>query len=148
MTTLSVIIPANNEEAYLPACLDALRRQTLGAHAGACEIILAANACTDRTVDIAQGARQGLEAAGWRLTCLDLPEPGKLAALNHAETIAQGRILAYLDADVRCDPDMMSALIKALDTDAPLYASGHLIVAPPKAGSHVILPASGPRCRL
>lgn len=130
MITLSVIIPANNEEDYIGACLDALRRQDLGALAGHCEIVVAANACRDRTVERAAAAREGLEAAGWQLIILDIHEPGKPNALNRAEEAATGQVRAYLDADVSCEPDLMRLLVEALDIDTARYASGHLKVAP------------------
>ncbi|WP_050931963.1 glycosyltransferase family 2 protein [Aestuariivita boseongensis] len=130
MTSLSVIIPANNEEAWIGPCLDAMRLQEMGDAAPSREIIVAANACTDRTLQIVEQAREGLEQAGWRLVVLDIATPGKLNALNQADAIATGRVLAYLDADVPCDPDLMRLLVQTLDTDQPLYASGQLKVAP------------------
>lgn len=130
MTTLSVIIPANNEEDYIGACLDSLRLQNLDATDAGYEIVVAANACRDGTTERANAAREGLETTGWRLHLLDIPEPGKLNALNRAEEIASGRVLVYLDADVRCEPDIIRLLVHALDIDAPRYASGHLKVAP------------------
>ena len=131
MTALSVIIPANNEAGYIGPCLDALLAQEgLSAHRGGVEILVAANACRDATVAEAESRRTALEAAGWQLTVLDLPEPGKLGALNAAETRAAGRVLAYLDADVICEPALMGQLIAALDRPEPRYASGTLKVAP------------------
>lgn len=130
MTTLSVIIPANNEERYIDACLEALRLQNFHSQENGCQIIVAANACIDSTVERAGAARDGLEAAGWQFILLDIDEPGKLNALNNAEEVATGRILVYLDADVRCEPDLVRLLVEALDTDVPRYASGHLSVAP------------------
>lgn len=134
MTALSVIIPANNEGDYIEACLEALRQQELSPETrGNSEIIVAANACSDDTVAKAEAARQGLEAAQWRLVILDLPEPGKLNALNEADTHANGRVLVYLDADVICDPEMMQSLVATLDRGEPRYASGHLKVAPARS---------------
>mgnify|MGYP000536357647 CR=1 FL=1 len=129
---LSVIIPANNESRYIGACLQALALQVDLPAAGA-EIIVAANNCTDTTVIEAEDARAMLEAAGWALRVLDIAEPGKLNALNTADRVASGRVLAYLDADVICERNMMAALLAALDTDRPMYASGHLKVAPPRS---------------
>src|SRR5690242_8462496 len=48
---VSVIIPAHNEERYLPATLEALKKQTYGW----CEVIVVANGCTDRTAEVARG---------------------------------------------------------------------------------------------
>ena len=134
MTGLSVIVPANNEAGYIGPCLEALRRQDIVPGAvGGCEILVAANACRDATVAEAEAARPGLEAAGWRLEVLDLPEPGKLNALNRAEAQATGRVLAYLDADVICEPALMRLLVETLDVAEPRYASGRLEVAPPRS---------------
>lgn len=133
-TALSVIIPANNETGYIAACLRSLARQTLDPVPDrTCEIIVAANACTDSTVAEAEAERPVLQQAGWRLTVLDIDRPGKLNALNRAEDIATGRVLVYLDADVTLGPGMIAALLATLDTDAPLYASGHLVVAPARS---------------
>lgn len=130
MTVLSVIVPANNEAGYIAPCLEALRIQDINPKlSGACEIVVAANACTDATVAEVEAMRPGLEAAGWQLCVLDLETPGKLNALNHAEEQALGRVLVYLDADVVCDPSLMRLLVEALDKSAPGYASGTLKVA-------------------
>ncbi len=131
---ISVIIPANNEAGYIGPCLQALARQTLNcASIGHFEIIVAANACSDTTVAEAEAERAALEQSGWQFEVLNIEAPGKLNALNTAETAATGRVLVYLDADVICEPTMMSALIAALDVDHPLYASGQLIVAPARS---------------
>ncbi|MCE6950271.1 glycosyltransferase [Cereibacter sphaeroides] len=134
MTALSVIIPASNEAGYIGRCLQALHRQDLDPRrVGGAEILIAANACRDATVAEAEAERAGLEAAGWRLIVMDLPEPGKLNALNHAEGRASGRVLVYLDADVICEPPLMRLLVEALDIGAARYASGQLKVAPPRS---------------
>lgn len=128
---LSVIVPANNEEGYIGACLEALRCQEMGGLQG--EVIVAANACTDGTITQAEDARAGLEAAGWMLRVLDLPEPGKVAALNAADSMAVGDVLIFLDADVVVDPAMMVALHAQLAVAEPRYASGVLQVAKAKS---------------
>lgn len=129
--TLSVIIPANNEAGYIGPCLHALANQILdGLAPQQAEVIVAANACTDATLTETEAARGALEQVGWRVQVIDIATPGKLNAMNTAEATATGRVLVYLDADVICEPAMMAALVAELDTDAPLYASGHLVVAP------------------
>ena len=125
---LSIIIPANNEEGYIGACLDALLDQT--DVAAPVEIIVAANACTDRTVAIVREREAAFSALGWELTVLDLDEPGKINALNRADEIAGGGRRLYLDADVTCSPSLVSDLLRAIDGTAPVYASGRLQVAP------------------
>lgn len=128
---LSVIIAARNEEAYLGACLDALLAQQ--ATRQSCQVIVAANACDDRTVEIARSYDDRFAQRGWHLTVLDLESGGKLGALNAAEAVAQGHGLVYLDADVICDPELLPELEQALATDAPRYATGTIAVARAKS---------------
>ncbi|MEO0361151.1 MAG: glycosyltransferase [Pseudomonadota bacterium] len=135
---LSVVIPANNEEAYVEACLASVFSQTVTtAAAGGLHAVLSANACSDRTVAVAESMREGAEAAGWRLTILDRAEPGKPGALNAADAaagpMAPGDVRVYLDADVVAEPALFAELLLALATDAPRYASGRLKVAPAKS---------------
>lgn len=131
---LSVIIPANNEEAYLGRCLEALLVQEPGADGtvgtGGVEVIVAANGCTDATVAIARDHLARFEARGWRLVVLDIAAGGKINALNHADSAATGGNRLYLDADVAMGPDMLRQLGAALDRPDPVYASGRLTVAP------------------
>ena len=76
---MSVIIAARDEEAWLPGCLDSLLAQD--ATAPRLQVIVAANACRDRTVEFALARQGGFAARGWELDVLDLAEGGKLGAL-------------------------------------------------------------------
>lgn len=125
---LSVVIAARNEEAYIDPCLTALLAQQ-DMPAGTVEVIVAANACTDATVSRARAHAPAFAARGWRLDVLDLAQGGKLGALRAGEAAARGRALAFLDADVLCDPPLFAQLAAALDTPAPRYATGTLSVA-------------------
>lgn len=117
---ISVIIPASNEAGYIAACLAALFAS--GEVGGEC--IVVANGCRDATAAVARGRAAQAEAAGWALTVLDLAQGSKPNALNAGDQIARAPLRAYLDADVIASPDLMAALIAALDGDAPLYATG------------------------
>lgn len=126
----SVIIPANNEEAFIGACFDGLMAQS---HPDPVEIILSANACVDATVAIAERYRPQFAQKGWQLVILDHAEGGKLPALNRADDVARGDLRLYLDADVVMSPALLGALIDVLDQPQPTYASGQLVVAPAKS---------------
>ena len=52
---ISVVIPARNEEEFLPATIDALKAQTYKNF----EIIVVANGCNDRTADVAREMAAG-----------------------------------------------------------------------------------------
>lgn len=134
-TQLAVIIPASNEAMYIGPCLDAVLSQS---DCPKMHVIVSANACTDRTVEIAQSYHDTLTTKGHKLTVLDAAQGGKTNALNRAhaqlshQNIAAQSVI-YLDADVICDPSLMREIATALDVDAPRYATGTLCVAPAKS---------------
>jgi glycosyltransferase involved in cell wall biosynthesis len=134
--TLAVIIPASNEAGYIGRCLAALLAQDQAA--GRVLVILAANACRDATVSIAEGFAPAMVARGWRLVIDDSPVPGKLGALNRADALVNdlvggAAIRAYLDADVVCDPALLGQIRASLSGPAPAYATGTLAVARAKS---------------
>lgn len=125
---LSVVVPAAQEEDHILPCLEAVLAQR-GLNRGAIEVIVAANGCTDRTVARARGMVDAFALQGWRLTVLDLPEGGKVGALNRADAEARAPARAYLDADVVIDADLLSSTISALARPQPVYATGRMRVA-------------------
>lgn len=130
MTAISVIIPANNEEGYIGACLDGLIAQEV---VGLVEVVVSANACSDGTVQIAQGYEDRLTQKGWHLIVLDLPEGGKPNALNRADEVITGDIRVYLDADVVMSPQLLNELATVLAVPRPAYASGSMVVSRAKS---------------
>lgn len=129
---LSVLLPASNEAAWIGPCLDALLASDPPGMPA--EVIVIANACTDATVAEARARQDRAAAAGWRLTVLDLTEPGKLNAMNRGEELAQGSIRAWLDADVLVSPPLMAQIATALAAaPGPAYASGTPQVAPARS---------------
>lgn len=128
---ITIIIPAHNEVAYIETCLQALLSQSDAA--GAMHIILAANACRDGTVTIAQSFTDRFAARGSVLQVLDLPAPGKVGALNAAEAQTGLGPRVFLDADIVCDVALIGQLRAALKTDEPRYATGRLRIAPAKS---------------
>ncbi len=103
----SVIIPSHNAARTLPACLDALQRQTTPANEY--EIIVVDDASTDETAVTAQQA--GVK------TLHHAVKKGAGAARNTAVRQAQGEIICFTDAD--CIP--IPAWIEILT--APLLAN-------------------------
>lgn len=88
--TISLIIPAYNEEDYLPACLDAIMAHVAGE---VLEIIVVDNNSTDRTAQVA--------ARYPGVTCVFEPRKGITRARQRGFLAASGDILAYVDADTR-----------------------------------------------
>jgi glycosyltransferase involved in cell wall biosynthesis len=106
----AVIIPAHNEEAVIARLL---RQVTASMEPGEFEIIVAANGCTDRTVESARGAAPGI-------TVLDLPASSKVAALNAGDAAATVFPRLYVDADVMVSTETLRELARVLaDPAAP-----------------------------
>lgn len=85
----SIVIPAWNEAAVIRRTLDQLF-DGLGPDV---DVIVACNGCTDATAEIAR-------TSGHPLEVIDLPEPGKPAALRAAERATAAMPRLYVDADV------------------------------------------------
>jgi glycosyltransferase involved in cell wall biosynthesis len=113
---LSFVVPAYNEEAYLPACLESILSQTdprtTNLPAGTCEIIVVNNASTDRTREVA------LRYPG--VTVVDEPRKGLTFARQAGFAASTGALIANVDADSRLTPGWVS---KVLTTFAEAEAS-------------------------
>ncbi len=121
---LSVIIPANNEEALIGACLEGLLASD--PVSGVVQVIVAANGCTDRTAEVCRSYDAKFAEKGWGLLVMSLPEGGKLGALTAADASASGDLRAYVDADVVVSPGLIAGLVRALRREEAAYASGRV----------------------
>jgi len=88
--SVSLIIPAYNEEKYIGACLDAIATN-VQSHIS--EIIVVDNASTDRTAEIA-GTYPGV-------TVVHEPNKGPTHARQRGYLASTGELLVYVDADTR-----------------------------------------------
>ncbi|WP_424970897.1 glycosyltransferase family 2 protein [Dinoroseobacter sp. S76] len=130
---ISVIIPCHNEELVLGALLSSLAGQSGLPRAHGSEIIVVANACSDKTCAVAEAARPQLEQAGYTLQVIDLPEPGKARALNIADGRARFAPRLYVDADVTLGAEVLAQLRPLLLSDAPVYCSARIEIAPARS---------------
>ena len=122
----SILIPAHNEVGYIEPCLEALlASDATGADV---EVIVMANGCTDATVAVTRGYAEQFVARGWSLKVLDLPQGGKIGALNAGDAAATHGARIYVDADVIVSAPLIAQLAEVLDTDAVRYASGNPVV--------------------
>jgi glycosyltransferase involved in cell wall biosynthesis len=128
---LTIIIPCYNEKTVHAACLDSILGQRLRAR-GDVEIVVVLNGCTDGTREIAERYSSSARDAGFPFSILELERPSKAAALNAGDAVARGAIRAYLDADVVLGAGLLARLVAPLETDEPRYATGMLVVAPPR----------------
>ncbi|MEA3239277.1 MAG: glycosyltransferase [Candidatus Bipolaricaulota bacterium] len=98
MTSVSVVVPARNEEELLPRCLSALRQQQFDDF----EIVVVDSASTDRTRQVAQsfGAR-----------VIRVEEPGVGRARQAGFEAATGDIIVSTDADAISKPDWLQQTV-------------------------------------
>ncbi|GAB5601738.1 glycosyltransferase family A protein [Thermus sp. FJN-A] len=105
---ISVVIPAHNEEATLPACLEALRAQTLPP----LEVLVVDNASTDRTREVA-------EAFGVRVVYCG--QRGVAHARQAGLLAARGEWVAMTDADSLPTPAWLQALARRAEGAVAVY---------------------------
>jgi len=105
---ISVVIPAYNEEAYLPRLLDTIdaARDRFGPGRDSIEVIVADNGSTDRTVPIAS-------SRGCTVVRVEKRAIG--AVRNGGARVANGEILAFVDADTQVHPDTFTEIARCLD---------------------------------
>ncbi len=105
---ISFIIPAHNEEAYLPATLDAL---VAAAHkvGQPYELIVVNDASTDATGDVAR--RRGARV-------LDVGYRHISATRNAGARAAQGDILFFVDADTHASEGALAGGLAAIERGA------------------------------
>ena len=103
----SLVIPAYNEEAYLPRLLDTVDRAREQYHGGAdaIEVVVADNTSTDRTAQIA-------EERGCRVVTVEKRTIG--SARNGGGRAALGEIVAFIDADSQIHPETFNEIDRAL----------------------------------
>ena len=94
---VSAVVVAYNEARVIGACLDSLLAQTLPG----LEILVVDDGSTDRTVDVA--TRRGVP-----VLCLDHRGPAR--ARNIGSSMARGRAVVFVDADLRLDEQCVERL--------------------------------------
>jgi glycosyltransferase involved in cell wall biosynthesis len=105
----SLVIPAWNEEAYLPRLLASVgtARLAYSAEPGAVEVIVADNASTDATASVAR-------ERGCRVAAVAKRRIG--AARNGGAALATGEILCFVDADTVVHPETFVEIDEVMGT--------------------------------
>lgn len=96
--SVSLVIPAYNEEAHLRACLDAVAAQTVKPF----EVIVVDNNSTDKTAAIAQ--------AYPFVTVIGEKRQGPVHARNAGFNAAKGTVIGRIDVDSHIAPDWIERL--------------------------------------
>jgi dolichyl-phosphate beta-glucosyltransferase len=131
--SLTIVLPAFNEEARLGPALDELfgylhRR---GGHArdgrpgaellpAAVDVLVVDDGSTDRTAAL---VRARPEQVAGELTLLQVPHGGKGAAVRAGMLAARGDLIVFTDADMATPPDELAPLAQALETADAVYGS-------------------------
>lgn len=100
----TVILPAHDEEATIGRALAAMGAGDDAAHR---QVIVACNACADRTAQVARQAAPGAEV-------FEMAEGGKWRALNAAMERARHDIVFIVDADVEVSAAALDAMAAVL----------------------------------
>ncbi len=98
---VSVVLPARDAAATLPAALDSLSAQTLGDF----EVILVDDSSSDATPEIARGAAR----ADARIRWVDGGGRGIVSALNRGIGASRAPLIARMDADDIASPGRLAA---------------------------------------
>jgi glycosyltransferase involved in cell wall biosynthesis len=116
---LSFVVPAYNEETYLPACLQSILDQTR--HLGDdVEIIVVNNASTDRTREVA--------LAFPSVRVVDEPRKGLTFARQAGFAASSGQLIANVDSDSRLTPGWVERVLDTYAQEPRLVAlSGPLV---------------------
>ncbi|MFQ5551366.1 MAG: glycosyltransferase [Gemmatimonadales bacterium] len=111
MTSLSIIIPAFNEEAALPATLAAVRTACQSTEHVTAEIVVVDNASSDQTATIARlnGAR-----------VVEEPVQSIARARNRGAAESNGQHLLFLDADVTIPIGLLAQIAQVLENPSCL----------------------------
>ncbi len=104
-TRISVIVPVYNTEAYLPACVESLLRQTHEA----LELIFVDDGSTDGSAAILDAyAKQDT-----RVRVIHKPNGGVSSARNAGIGAATGDYIGFVDSDDTVEPTYCEALLRA-----------------------------------
>lgn len=110
---LSIVVPAYNEAARLPATLQAIMSY-VESSPRCIEVVVVNDGSDDDTLTIAQGFRR--PANGYRV--IDAPHRGKAAAVRDGVLNATGKVILFTDADLSTPIEFAEDLLRAIDLGA------------------------------
>ncbi|MBI2589398.1 glycosyltransferase family 2 protein [Candidatus Saccharibacteria bacterium] len=108
--TLSIVIPAYNEEDYLGPCLDSIARQTIQPD----EVIVVNNNSSDKTIQLTSKRKF--------VKLINQPRQGTAYAQKTGFKAATGDIIGRIDADTRLETDWVEKALCFFDTNPRVAA--------------------------
>ena len=115
MIDISVVIPVYNAGGFIHKCLDSIIAQKCGL---SYEIILVDDGSTDNSVDVIRRYQKSetLRESGGIIALLQQQNAGPSKARNRAIEVANGRYLAFIDADDYWKADFFERTVAFLDS--------------------------------
>jgi glucosyl-3-phosphoglycerate synthase len=144
--TVSVVLPALDEEATVGAIVAAIRGRLMAPHGPALvdELVVVDSGSRDATAEVA--ARAGARVVRREEVLPRLPVlPGKGEVLWRSLLATRGEIVCFVDADLReFDPSFVSGIVGPLLTEPDVHLVKAMYDRPLEAGGSVV-PAGGGR---
>ncbi len=129
-STISVIIPVYNVEAYLPQCLDSVLSQSYSD----LQVIVIDDGSTDTSGAICDE----YAAKDPRVVVIHQKNGGAAAAKNAGLRVATGKYLSFVDSDDYLEPDAYAHMVSRLeDSKADVIQCAFRDVFPDKALPHL-----------
>ena len=125
--TLSIVIPAYNEERHIKKCLDSIKNQTVMPD----EVILVDNNCTDKTVELA--------CKFDFVTVVKESKQGIANARNKGFSVASGDILGRIDVDTNLFPNWVEVVKESFNDESisAVTGLGFTTTTPTIKGKHI-----------
>ena len=117
---LSVVVPAYDVAAYLPACLDSVLAQSSGLGRTALEVVVVDDGSPDDVGEIAEG----YAARDPRVRVVHTENRGLGAARNEGLRHVTGDLLAFADSDDVVPPGSYAALLRQLTRTGSDFVAG------------------------
>jgi cellulose synthase/poly-beta-1,6-N-acetylglucosamine synthase-like glycosyltransferase len=122
LSTISLIIPAYNEEENIGKTLEKLKH--LDYPKDKLEIIVVDDGSTDSTLKI---AKKKAREFGKRMRVFTKKNSGKASALNFGTRKAKGQYVAVLDADSFFEKDALKRCVRYFDNDKIAAVTSHVL---------------------
>ncbi len=123
---LSIVVPAYNEEARLPATLPALAAYAARFPGGA-EVLVVDDGSSDGTAAVAERFAPPEDNHAWQLRVLREPHRGKAAAVRAGVLQASGKYILFCDAD-------LATPVEEFDRFLPWLEQGYEVVIGSREG--------------
>src|SRR4051812_46146169 len=107
---VEIVVPVYNEERTLAASIERLHAFVSREFPFSWQIVIADNASSDRTLEVARGLGDALDG----VAVLQLRQKGRGRALRAAWMASPARVVCYMDVDLSTDLRALLPLVAAL----------------------------------